>query len=81
MHSDIFIARPAYLYMFAEQVIKAACLTMNSNFIGAKHLWLSGNTKDMPFFCTVAFSCFVNCNDIKVKITAKDDYKPLEKLG
>lgn len=62
---------------------KAAHLTIekNSNSISTKRLWLSGNTKDTPFFCTVAFSCFVNCNDIKEKITAKDNYKPFEKLA
>lgn len=78
LQSHLHVSRP-----LAEWAMKAVSLTTekNSNSISTKQLWLSGNTKDTPFFCTVAFSCFVNSNDIKVKITAKDDYKPFEKLG
>ena len=50
----------------AEWATKAANLTTekNSISISTKHLQLSGITKATPFFCTVAFSCFVNSNDI-----------------
>lgn len=83
-HSPHFsFVRPACLDVFGWMSHRAASLTIekNSNSIRTKQLWLSSNTKDVPFFSTVAFRCFLKCNGIKVKITAKDDYKPFEKLG